>query len=600
MPTATPPLIVKQYSIDSTQAGEKLRAYLIHKFHGVFVRADTIALLRQKRVRVNGEIVLDSYILQAGDCVQVEIDALQTIKGRLRGLEVELKYSEPGLVVLLKEPGINKQTVEWAAAAMEVTKSGYEGPVPECNELSPWIAVNEVEKGMRMFIILVNTTERQEAMLRNISEGRVRFTICALCHGNVDQSVFSQTTAKAMADLAKKTSQLSVNAGDCSTSALDPYDAWFRNNHLRPDIFDHVAAEVISVTQSSTAGHLSMVQATTSHTGNPSLVVRRFMLELGFPVAGSQNHAKPLTNHKDKGTLQAFVKAEFPSLADNEAQVAVDECIPPKLLNVCLREVKFFDRRKEKARVEVEKQAALDSPDSGVDLVNGKPAAYISGHKEFCGTMFRVTPDTLIPRPSTETLVEAAISFVNKRTNRKTTAKIMDLGTGSGCILLSVLLQTLSTNGIGIDISTSALSVAQDNCKQHNLGKRAEFVHGSFETFTLDPHIVSCGPFDFIACNPPYVSSVKLSRMRAAIEHEPALALVADNGGYQAYRDIHTALTANMLILAPGGSIGFEIGKDMESGVRRIFADWTEVAAIKDTNGFLRVLVFQPPALSSE
>ncbi|KAJ2496772.1 hypothetical protein GGH96_005607 [Coemansia sp. RSA 1972] len=567
----------RQYTIGVDQAGQKLRPFLIHTFHNVLVRADTIALLRQKRVRVNGQFVLDTHLLQLDDCVQVDIDALHSIKSRLRGLQVEVKYTEPGLIVLSKAPGINKRTVEWAAAAIEVSKDTFEGVVPECDALVPWIAVNEVEKGMGMLVILVNNSERHMAMLEHVDKGRVRFTICAVCHGKVDDSVFVQTS---MTDLAKQTHELTID--DTSPD----HGLWFKYNHLRPDIFSFISANVTSVTQSSTVGNLSLVQASILYTTSPSLVLRRFMFELEHPIAGSQNHTRPLINHKDKGTLQAFVCAEFPSLATNNV-VTVSEDVPPKLLNVCAREAKFFDRRKEQARVEMEKLSASD-----LDLGDCVPAAYASGRKEFCGFVFHVTCDTLIPRPSTETLVNTTVEFVNKRNDCKADTKIMDLGTGSGCILLSVLLRTTNTRGIGIDISTLALSVAHSNNNHHKLSHRAEFVPSSFETFTRDPNVVSRGPFDFIACNPPYVSATKASRMRAMMENEPMLALVADNGGYQAYRDIHTAL-ASASVLARNGCIAFEIGKGMENGVRSIFGDWIEVDAMRDTQGVLRVLVFQ-------
>ncbi|KAJ1792430.1 hypothetical protein LPJ62_000831 [Coemansia sp. RSA 2167] len=590
MPTAVQPKAepqlpaAKRFTISADQAGQKLRPFLIHTFHNVLVRADTIALLRQKRVLVNDQIVLDTHVLQLDDCVQVDIDALHSIKSRLRGLQVEVKYTEPGLVVLSKAPGINKRTVEWAAAAIEVARDTYEGVVPECDALVPWIAVNEVEKGMGMLVILVNSSERHMAMLEHVNKGRVVFTICAVCHGKVDDSVFAQTS---MADLAEQTRELTVN----DTSASSDHGLWFKYNHLRPDIFSFISAKVTSVTPSSTVGHLSLVQASILYTTSPSLVLRRFMFELDHPIAGSQNHTRPLTNHKDKGTLQAFVSAEFPSLATNSI-VTVSEDVPPKLLNVCAREAKFFDRRKEQARAEMEKLSASDSA-LDLDLTKCVPAAYVSGRKEFCGFVFHVTTDTLIPRPSTETLVDTTVEFVNKRNACETDTNIMDLGTGSGCILLSVLLRTTNTRGIGIDISTPALSVAHSNNNRHKLTHRAEFVHASFETFTIDPHVVSRGPFDFIACNPPYVSSTRASRMRASIENEPMLALVADNGGYQAYRDIHTALAADARVLARDGCIAFEIGKGMENGVRSIFGDWVEVNAVRDTQGVLRVLVFQ-------
>ncbi|KAJ2327227.1 hypothetical protein GGH92_010091 [Coemansia sp. RSA 2673] len=83
--------------------------------------------------------------------------------------------------------------------------------------------------------------------------------------------------------------------------------------------------------------------------------------------------------------------------------------------------------------------------------------------------------------------------------------------------------------------------------------------------------------------------------MLNTVGHEPMLALVAEDGGYQAYRVIHASLANNLDALAPGGCVAFEIGKDMEKGVRRIFSDWTEVGTFKDDWGFLRVIVFQRP-----
>ncbi|KAJ2522138.1 hypothetical protein H4217_000962 [Coemansia sp. RSA 1939] len=150
--------------------------------------------------------------------------------------------------------------------------------------------------------------------------------------------------------------------------------------------------------------------------------------------------------------------------------------------------------------------------------------------------------------------------------------------------------------GIGIDISDPALEVARRNCELHSMQDRAIFLTGCFGSFALDPLVMAQGPFDFIACNPPYISDRKANRMRATIGHEPQLALIAEDGGYQAYRDICKSLEANLSILRTGGSLGFEIGKDMAGGVRRIFSRWKETGAFEDQHGFLRVIVFQRPA----
>ncbi|KAJ2158236.1 hypothetical protein GGF46_003913 [Coemansia sp. RSA 552] len=505
--------LVVEKTVDSRTAGQKLLRFLVHEFRdSLKVRADIKRALRQKRVRVNGEITLDSHILADGDRVRVEVDLVGLIRSRLHGLDVDMKYSEPGLVVLIKARGVTKDEVEWAAAALRIVDEEYTGPVPTCDTVAPWFAAHDVEKGVRGLVVLVDSEEKQAAI----------------------------------------------------------------------------------------AGHISMARGTLVFAHNPGLVLRRFMSELGYPVAGSQSHSKPLPTYKDRGSLQALIGVEFPSLAFGGKPVSVTEPVPPKLRVVCEREARFFSQRQEKARAEIEKLGVgcteaglLGAPEWDVELVNGKPAAYISGQKEFCGYAFNVTPDTLIPRPSTETLVDAAVGFMAQCNTIE--PRIMDLGTGCGCILLAALLKARAASGVGVDISAAALEVARSNSQKHGLSQRAQFVEGTFQTLATDRAIVALGPFDFIACNPPYLSPTKASRMRVGTGHEPMLALVADDGGYQSYSDIHASLSTNTDVLKSGGWIGFEIGKGMEAGVRRIFSDWDEAAALRDSNGYLRVLVFQRP-----
>ncbi|KAJ2455869.1 hypothetical protein EV183_000485 [Coemansia sp. RSA 2336] len=578
-------LVTKEFLIDEAGAGKKLRAFILAKLHDTHVRADIVTILRQNRVRVNGEVMGDTCILQPHDSVQVDIDNLEAIKGRLRGIDVQVKHKEPGLMVLLKAPGINKQTIEWAGAALEAVSDAFCGDVPESNKLVPWIAVNSVEKAIRSLVILVDSQRLHQAMLDQIDRGKVVFTISALCHGKVEQAHVDRVTAESLANAADTT----LPRAPEKSLYLHPYLMWFKHNDLRFDIFDHVRLNVVSVTESSTAGYLSMVSGKITCSINPGLVLRRLMFELGHPVAGNQSHAKPLPNHRDKGSLLAFTSIKFPS-PSQLTSVVVSEDVPPKLTSVCVREAKFFVQKQERAQKEISDftdTGETDELDDGLAMVNGKPAAYVTGRKQFCGHTFKVTPDTLIPRPSTETLVATVVELVGQKG-----AKILDLGTGSGCILLSVLLQTANTSGVGVDISSSALAVAQANCKLHHMESRADFIQSTFSSFAAE--LASHGPFDIIACNPPYVSASKITRMREAMEHEPLVAFVAEDGGYQFYRDIHSCLSTSLNILS--GCIAFEIGKNMERGVRRIFADWTEIAAKRDSRGYLRVLVFKAPA----
>ncbi|KAJ2334284.1 hypothetical protein GGI00_001924 [Coemansia sp. RSA 2681] len=574
--------IVRERVVSPDYAGTKLRNFIVHEFRDVFmIRADAINAMRQKRVLVNGVGVLDSHQLLSGDCVRVQVNVAQALQSRLHSLDIELKYSEPGLAVLLKAPGVIWSDVEWAAPALLMLADlpNNHGACLEDGYIVPWLAVNKVEKGVRNLIIVVATEELRATVIRNILDGRVSFGIYALCHGNVDQSDIDT---------------LDSSAAICESEL---FQKWCRYNHVPTDIFSNVSGKVESTVKSSSAGHISAVRASVSRTNMPSLVLRRFMFELGYPIAGSQSYARELSNHKDKGVLLAHVSIDMPSLAHDGQQVSVTADVPPKLQAVCEREERFYDKRQHRAQSEIDTlsdTSALDTSASDVTLVGERPAAYITGRKQFCGNTFYVTPDTLIPRPSTETLVAATVEIL-RGSGTRDTAKIMDLGTGSGCVLLSLLLAIPEARGVGVDISEPALAVARSNCHLHELEARAAMLQSSFEEFTTDARVLTEGPFDFITCNPPYISSTKAARLQSTIGHEPSLALVASDGGYQAYSAIHASLAANSAVLVPGGYIGFEIGKDMERGVRRIFGDWNEAGAFKDAQGFLRVLVFQRP-----
>lgn len=172
-----------------------------------------------------------------------------------------------------------------------------------------------------------------------------------------------------------------------------------------------------------------------------------------------------------------------------------------------------------------------------------EPVAYILGHREFWSLDFRVTPDVLIPRPDSETLVEAALAAAGPA------PRVLDLGTGSGCLLLAVLHERPRGWGVGVDRSAAAAEVAADNARRLGLADRAAFVVGDW-TAPL------AGAFDVILANPPYVGTgERLDREVAA--YEPATALFAGADGLDDYRRIVPRLRG---ILAPGGSAHLEIG----------------------------------------
>ncbi len=212
--------------------------------------------------------------------------------------------------------------------------------------------------------------------------------------------------------------------------------------------------------------------------------------------------------------------------------------------------------------------------------LSGEPIAYITGTRDFWTLTLRVTPDVLIPRPDSETLIEAAIEHFQDHAP----ASILDLGTGSGALLLAALDQWHSAHGLGVDASAPALAIARDNAASLGMADRANFQLGDWGEGLAER-------FDLILVNPPYISTaVTLSRDVAG--HEPHSALFAGIEGLDDYRRIAPQLPA---LLAPGGVAVLEIGFDQCESVSALLHDHGfDVAVRRDLAGHDRCLIAMP------
>ena len=203
------------------------------------------------------------------------------------------------------------------------------------------------------------------------------------------------------------------------------------------------------------------------------------------------------------------------------------------------------------------------------------PLQHITGYQEFMGLRFKVTPDVLIPRQDTETLVEEVLK------NLHDGMRILDLCTGSGCILLSLLRYSNDCVGVGADLSRKALAVAEENAG--TLGLSAEFVQGNlFEPVT--------GKFEIIVSNPPYIpSNVIPTLMEEVREHDPLIALDGKEDGLYFYREIIGKASE---YLYPGGMLFLEIGCEQAGAVAELMknAGYRDVTVCKDLAGLDRVV----------
>lgn len=185
----------------------------------------------------------------------------------------------------------------------------------------------------------------------------------------------------------------------------------------------------------------------------------------------------------------------------------------------------------------------------------GEPVARILGHKEFWSLTFQLSPDTLVPRPDTETLVEAALSLVP---DRAAPLRILDLGTGTGAILAALLTERPAATGIAVDFSESAARTARLNFEANGLS-------GRVAVLVADWGAAVAGGFDLVVSNPPYIPEGEMPGLAVDVRlHDPRRALVAGTDGLTAYRAIAADLPR---LLKPGGVAVLELGAGQEPAV---------------------------------
>lgn len=217
----------------------------------------------------------------------------------------------------------------------------------------------------------------------------------------------------------------------------------------------------------------------------------------------------------------------------------------------------------------------------------GTPVARILGEWEFWGLPFVLSPETLVPRPDTETLVEAALDHLRGRAGP---FRIADLGTGSGCILVALLHTLAQATGFGIDYSLEALETARGNARRNDVADRSCFLRGDW-----------CaplgGPFDLIVANPPYIAQGTIDGLSEEVRlHDPRSALDGGIDGLDAYRAIIGAIAERPGLIAPGGALMLEIGYDQAEAVTRLadIAEFGPVSLLRDLAGQSRVVTLRP------
>lgn len=241
---------------------------------------------------------------------------------------------------------------------------------------------------------------------------------------------------------------------------------------------------------------------------------------------------------------------------------------------------------------------AVDEVISGDDLekintmiarrADGEPAAYILGEREFWSLPFKVSPATLIPRPDSETLIELILDHCAKEVPQR----ILDLGTGSGCLLLALLSEFKNAYGVGVDISADAIAVATANAEDIGMSDRCDFVLGSWMENLLDT-------FDLIVSNPPYIPTRDIDILDQGVRtFEPMTALDGGDDGLDMYRAIFLSLDR---VLSDDGCVVLEIGIGQREDVCRIAKahGFDLIKHREDIGGIIRALLFRKKSVGN-
>lgn len=214
----------------------------------------------------------------------------------------------------------------------------------------------------------------------------------------------------------------------------------------------------------------------------------------------------------------------------------------------------------------------------------GEPVAYLTGTREFYGRLFQVSPDVLIPRPDTELLVELALA----RIPPDQAMEVLDLGTGSGCIAITLALERPLARVTAVDRSTAALAISRRNAE--TLGARVEFLTSDWFAAFMPPRVLADRRFDLIVSNPPYIAAADPHLARGDVRFEPLTALAAGHDGLADLRQLTATACAH---LKPGGALLLEHGYDQADAVQALLRingirhpqSWADLAGILRVSG---------------
>ncbi|KAJ8656243.1 hypothetical protein O0I10_008037 [Lichtheimia ornata] len=552
---------------------------------------------RRQEITVNGEHVEETRILHKGDVVEVRYDRARVEQEKLRQVPVDIRYQDEHIAIVWKAPGQSYGIFERALPyALSLAREDY-----VC--WSPYT----LQKAASGLLVIATSNHAKQFLSQAYQQCQdFKVTMRVICHGKVP------------ADLMSTLRNTTLKPPSPPPPALDPTSDVITKSVANDDDDEEEEDNAVTLTRSATevVSDLRLVQITRSnnadylstldldlHTPFSSMAIRSLLYhQADHPIVGNSTYTKYLKSSRDKGLCMSVTRLQLSHPTTRET-MTWEAAEPEKFELLRAREQKFWRRKldeklealKKLGRVsDHQEQEQLDQVESG-DATE-KPLAYMLGEKTFYGLTFKVSEACLIPRPSTETLVDAAVAILLQQEDENKQQRVLDIGTGCGNLLLSIMHRIksnhLNVQGLGIDISKDALAVAREN--QTSLGLDHDV------TFTeCDMALLDCsqqGLFDVVVCNPPYLnetivkSSFKHRKDFNLLLQEPAMALFAGDDGYEWYTVLSKVAPK---VMHRHAKLVLECGKGMMDRVKLIMTGWKTVEVRKDKQGWDRCLVLE-------
>ncbi|KAI8148544.1 S-adenosyl-L-methionine-dependent methyltransferase [Fennellomyces sp. T-0311] len=510
---------------------------------------------KRKEVSVNGQLAEETRILRAGDVVEVRYDRGIVEREKLKAIPVDIRYEDEHMAIVWKAPGQSFGLFE-KALIYALTNATEEAKF--------WCPYS-LQKAASGLLVVAKTEKAKLDLAQQYQNGDMQVVMRAICHGRVPPDLLDHL-------------QPSTDTPDEMTAEKDDDDEVHDTDERSAlDLLKSIA--IVGITRSNHAEYLTTLDLDL-RTPIVSTAIRRLMYGQQHPIVGNSTYTRFLKSSKDKGLCMSVLRVGLMHPVTRQ-QMSWQGQEPDKFELLRTREHKFWRRRVDEKLDAMRKAGVSIDATGGDELVDGlyqegKPLAYVLGEKEFCNLKFKVTEACLVPRPSSETLVEAAVSAGPKR--------VLDIGTGCGNLLLSILSQCKGATGVGVDISSAALDVARENAGSLGI-EGAQFVQKDMSLLME----AGLGLFDVVVCNPPYLSEKAVFQHRM-LEHEPATALFANDDGYEWYTVLSKVAPT---VMHRESKLVLECGKGMMERVQVIMAGWKTVEVRKDSQGWKRCLVLQ-------